>query len=87
MQRAALPGVEMAGKTGSAEYGPRSARKKHAWMILYAPFSRPRYAVSIVIEDALSGGITAAPRMRALMASIFGVAVPGAGGTETGAAL
>jgi len=86
-KRAALPGVEMAGKTGSAEYGPRSARKKHAWMILYAPFSRPRYAVSIVIEDALSGGITAAPRMRALMASIFGVAVPGAGGTETGAAL
>jgi penicillin-binding protein 2 len=75
-KRAMIPGIEMAGKTGSAEYGPRSDRKKHAWMILFAPYRQPRYAVSLVIEDAVSGGITTAPRMRELMLTIFGVTKP-----------
>ena len=72
-KRARLPDVEMAGKTGTAEYGPRSARRKYGWMITFAPAGAPRYAVAIVIEDAVSGGIDAAPRMRALVQRIFDV--------------
>ena len=72
-KRARIPGIEMAGKTGSAEYGPPSDRKKHAWMILFAPYREPRYAAALVIEDGVSGGITTAPRMREIMKSIFGV--------------
>jgi cell division protein FtsI/penicillin-binding protein 2 len=69
--RAAIRGIEMAGKTGSAEYGPKANRKKHGWMILFAPFRNPRYAVAMVIEDAVSGGVTTAPRMRDLMQAIL----------------
>ncbi len=61
----------VAGKTGSAEYGPRSARKKYAWMIAFAPAESPRYAVVIVIEDALSGGRTAAPRVKKILEMAF----------------
>jgi len=70
-KRARVAGIEMGGKTGSAEYGPRSDRKKHAWMIAFAPFDNPEYAVALVIEDGISGGMTAAPRMRVLMEGIF----------------
>jgi len=67
-KRVRIPGVEMAAKTGTAQYG---RGKKHAWMILFAPFSSPRYVASMVVEDAVSGGITVAPRMRNLMENIL----------------
>ncbi len=67
-KRARVDGVAMAGKTGTAQYGQGL---KHAWMILFAPFESPRYAVAIVVENAVSGGITTAPRMRHLMQKIF----------------
>jgi penicillin-binding protein 2 len=73
-KRAQLPGIEMAGKTGTAEHGPREARRKYGWMILFAPFDRPRVAAALLIEDADSGGITVAPRMRTLMQRIFRIA-------------
>ncbi|MFH1477234.1 MAG: penicillin-binding protein 2 [Verrucomicrobiota bacterium] len=68
---ARLEGVTMAGKTGTAEYGRKTAGQKHGWMILFAPFEHPRYAVAIVMDDAVSGGISVGPRMRQLMMKIF----------------
>jgi len=70
-KRARIEGVEMGGKTGTAEYGPKSDRRKYAWMIAFAPFRDARYAVAVVVEDAVSGGTTAAPMIRELMAEIF----------------
>ncbi|MBC8453756.1 penicillin-binding protein 2 [PVC group bacterium] len=67
-KRVKIPGVKMAAKTGTAQYG---RGKKHGWMILFAPFTSPRYAVSMIIEDAVSGGISVAPRMKALMQGIL----------------
>jgi penicillin-binding protein 2 len=77
-KRARIEGVRMAGKTGTAEYGTRENRKKHTWMILFAPYDNPRYAVSIVIEDGESGGRTAAPLMKELMTGIFDIEKNGA---------
>jgi penicillin-binding protein 2 len=70
--RARIEAVEMAGKTGTAEYGQKGAGRKHVWMILYAPYDQPKYAVAMVLDDGVSGGQTVAPRMRALMNSLFG---------------
>jgi penicillin-binding protein 2 len=73
-KRGKIDAVEMGGKTGSAEYGPKLSngkRKKHVWMIVFAPFATPRYAVAMVVEDGTSGGITVAPRIRELMTGIF----------------
>lgn len=70
-KRARLEGVALSGKTGTAEYGPKADRKKHAWMIAYGPSSSPRYAAVIVIEDAVSGGFTAAPLMKKIMEGVF----------------
>lgn len=70
-KRAALPQVTVAGKTGSAEYGPREQRRKYAWMMAYAPAEAPRYVVVIVLEDAISGGLSTAPHIRQLLSGIM----------------
>ena len=64
-------GVEMGGKTGTAQYGPSGAGKKHVWMIVFAPFDSPRYALAMVIEDGQSGGGTVGPRVKRVMETIF----------------
>ncbi len=61
---AALPGVAVAGKTGSAE-NPGGA--PHAWFIGFAPAADPRVAVSVLVENGGEGGKTAAPIARALL--------------------
>ena len=70
-KRAALPGVEVAAKTGTAEYGPKGSGLKMTWMIAFAPYEEPRYAVALLVEDGVSGGTTAAPRVKRLLARVF----------------
>lgn len=69
--RARVDGVAMAGKTGTAEFGEKGSGKKHGWMIVFAPFEQPRYAAAMVVDEAVSGGLTVGPRMHALMDGIF----------------
>lgn len=73
-KRAKLDGCEMGGKTGTAEYGPKEDRKKHAWMLAFAPFDNPRFAVAIVVENGVSGGVTAAPRVKQIMETALNLA-------------
>lgn len=70
-RRARVDGVEIAGKTGTAEYGPRDNRKNNTWMIAFAPFDHPRYAVAALVEDGDSGGSTVAPRISDFFEKVF----------------
>jgi penicillin-binding protein 2 len=70
-KRARIFGVQMAGKTGTAEYGRKGSGKKYGWMIAFAPFDSPQYAAVILVEEAVSGGVTAAPLMHNMMQEIF----------------
>lgn len=73
-RRVALPGVTVAGKTGTAEFGRKEDRQRHAWMIAFAPFEAPRYAVVMLVDEGISGGETAAPRMHQLLSDLFNAA-------------
>ena len=66
-----MESVGIAGKTGTAEYGKKGEGRKYGWMIAFAPFDEPRYAAALVIDRAVSGGVTAAPRMGELMRGLF----------------
>lgn len=70
-RRARVDGTPMAGKTGTAEFGPKADRKKYTWMTLFAPYNQPRYAIAMVIEEGDSGGRTVAPLMHDMMTAIF----------------
>lgn len=64
--------VAVSGKTGTAEVGRGESRRKNAWFIAYAPSAEPTVAVAMIVENGESGGGTAAPRVRNILASIFG---------------
>ncbi len=73
-RRGQVPGVSVAGKTGTAEYGRKQDGRKHGWMIAFAPFEHPRYAVAMVVEEiGTAGGAEVGPRMRQLLCSLFQV--------------
>ena len=75
-RRAALAGVTVAGKTGTAEYaGPRDARGNlptHAWFAAYAPFEQPEIAVVVFVFNGGEGSEVAAPIAGDILASYFG---------------
>jgi peptidoglycan glycosyltransferase len=68
---AALPGVTVAGKTGTAELRPNSSNPKDAdaWFVAFAPAERPRVAVAVMLVGAGFGGKAAAPVARAVLQS------------------
>ena len=59
---AAVAGVRVAGKTGTAETG--GGQPDHAWFAGYVPAERPRVAFVVMLEHAGSGGKTAGPVAR-----------------------
>ncbi len=56
--RAAVPGLKIGGKTGTAE---ASGGRKITWFASMAPISNPNYVVVVMVEDGKSGGKTCAP--------------------------
>ena len=81
---AAIPGVTVAGKTGTAELGPATfvpgtdpgAVKQlvDAWFTCFAPASDPKLVVAVMVVNAAgAGGTVAAPIARAVLASGLGL--------------
>jgi penicillin-binding protein 2 len=65
---ARVPGVRVAGKTGTAQ-NPHG--QDHALFVCFAPADSPVVAVAVVVENAGHGGSVAAPRAGALLRRMF----------------
>ncbi|MBU1909524.1 MAG: penicillin-binding protein 2, partial [Verrucomicrobia bacterium] len=76
---AQIPNVVAAGKTGTAEYGKKGEGLKLGWMIAFAPYDAPRYAVALVLEEADTGGRTTAPVMKEILRGLFEQVPPARG--------
>ena len=61
-QKAAVPGLEVAGKTGTAEFGPArpGSQETHGWFVGFAPYDEPEVAVVVFFQRGI-GGSDAAP--------------------------
>ncbi len=74
-RQAQIPGVRVAGKTGTAQQG--GGRSPHAWFTSFAPADDPQVAVAVVVEDGgrlgdeTSGGRVAAPIAREVMEAVI----------------
>ena len=71
---AALPGVEVAGKTGTAELrptagGPPDPKNTDAWFVAFAPARSPKVAVAVMLVGAGQGGASAAPIAREVLSA------------------
>ena len=67
--------VKVAGKTGTAQWGPVSKRRNAAWFGGFAPADNPLYAFAVVIEgspgETVAGGANAAPVIGAVLAKLL----------------
>ncbi|HEX4692303.1 MAG TPA: penicillin-binding transpeptidase domain-containing protein [Solirubrobacteraceae bacterium] len=71
---AALPGIQVAGKTGTAELrptasGPPDPSNTDAWFVAFAPAQAPKLAVAVMLVGAGAGGAAAAPLARQVLAA------------------
>ncbi len=81
-----IPGVQMAGKTGSTqvrrvsrearEHGFKSEDmpweyRPHALFVAFAPYENPKYALAVVVEHGNAGAATAAPIARDIMTDVL----------------
>ena len=68
---AQIPGVRVAGKTGTAETGKTGINT--AWFVCFAPADNPRIAVAVTLENQLhkTGGEVAAPIAKALLEALL----------------
>jgi penicillin-binding protein A len=65
---AALQGIDVAGKTGTAEKG----NANQAWFIAFAPATAPRIAIAVTVEQTTGqGGTIAAPIAKRVMESLL----------------
>jgi peptidoglycan glycosyltransferase len=66
---AALSGIDVAGKTGTAERGADN----QAWFIAFAPVDKPRIAIAATVEHTSGqGGTVAAPIAKQVMQVLLG---------------
>lgn len=79
---AKLPGIEVAGKTGTAQVAGVKGKmiksehlpyfiRDHAWFVAFAPASDPEIAVVAMVEHGGHGGSSAAPVVKAVMQEYF----------------
>jgi penicillin-binding protein A len=68
---AQIPGIRVAGKTGTAETGRTNVHT--TWFVAFAPVDAPKVAIAVVVEDQLNGfgGTIAAPIAREVMEALL----------------
>ena len=79
--RLQLPGIEMGGKTGTAQVRKIAGSQRgqsgewkyrdHGLFVCFAPTANPRYAASVVIEHGLGGARAAAPVAKDVLTYLF----------------
>jgi len=69
-----IPGISVAGKTGTAQTGP--GRRPHAWFVAFAPAEDPKVAVAVIVENGggaaeISGNQVAGPIANDVMRAVL----------------
>ena len=73
--QASLDNAEVAGKTGTAQWGPKNKERTAAWFSGFLPADQPRYAFAAVYEgdvgSKVHGGSAAAPMIADIFKEIY----------------
>ena len=60
-RRAAIPNYQIAAKTGTTQTTDMGRQSNNSWMISFAPYDEPKYAIAMVVQNAGSGGAVCGP--------------------------
>ena len=75
-KRCRIEGIDVAGKTGTAQWRNHNMKLSLAWFIGFAPVEKPEVAIAVLIEgvipqDHIQGGLTAAPVAKDILQAYF----------------
>lgn len=83
---ARMEGIEVAGKTGTAQFwrveNGKKIKDNHTWFVGFAPYENPKIAFAVMIQGGFSGGGTAAPVAKRLVEQYLGLPVNRVSPTE-----
>lgn len=66
-----VDGIDVAGKTGTAEYMDRGVRRKHVWCTAFAPAAKPEIVVCVMLDNGSGGGKDAGPIIQKILSAHF----------------
>jgi penicillin-binding protein 2 len=69
--RAKIPGIVVAGKTGTAQFWRDGQKDNHTWFVAFAPYDNPKIALAVLVQGAKAGGQVPAPIAAKLIAEIL----------------
>ena len=69
--RAKIPGIVVAGKTGTAQFWREGQKDNHTWFIAFAPYDNPKIALAVFVQGAKAGGQVPAPIAAKLIEEIL----------------
>lgn len=74
--RAQVKGIHVAGKTGTAQWGPQNHQRTAAWFVGFVPAEHPQYAFAALYEgdpgdNSVHGGSHAAPLIGKVLKEIY----------------
>jgi len=73
--QASLDNIEVAGKTGTAQWGPKNKERTAAWFTGYLPADQPRFAFAALYEgdvgSTVHGGSAAAPMIADIFKEVY----------------
>lgn len=69
--RVKLADVEIAAKSGTAQTVDNGKPSNNSWIISFAPYENPKYAVCIMVQNASSGGGVCGPLVNLVYRGLF----------------
>ncbi|HVJ47068.1 MAG TPA: penicillin-binding protein 2 [Luteolibacter sp.] len=69
--RAKLPNIEIAAKTGTAQTSDMGKKSHNSWIVSFAPFEAPKYAVCVLVQNGGSGGGVCGPLANMIYRGLF----------------
>jgi len=71
--RVKMPDIQVAAKTGTAQTVDQGEKSNNSWVISFAPFESPKYAVCVMVQNAGSGGAVCGPLVNLIYHGLFGL--------------
>lgn len=69
--RVRMANIEVAAKTGTAQTVDAGEKSNNSWVISFAPYEYPQYAVCVMVQNAGSGGAVCGPLVNLINHGLF----------------
>lgn len=63
--------IEVCAKTGTAQTTDNGKKSNNSWIMAFAPYEEPRYAIGILVQAGTSGGAVCGPLVNTVLTGIF----------------